>query len=197
VVVLDSRGRAYTIRAADVPGGRGDGTPVTSLIDLQSGASVAQALAGEPAQKLLVAGSGGYGFVASLQDMVSRQKGGKAFMTLEPDEVPIAPVPLAAGLDQVATLSSRGRVLVFGLDEVREVPRGRGVILMGLDDGETLVAATLTGRERVVLQGVNRAGRTVDIVLQRDDLARHRLRRARKGSLTGSHIKPTGFAPRR
>ena len=89
VVVLDTTGRAYTIRAADIPGGRGDGVPVTTLIELPPGAKVAQAISGLPGQKYLVAGTGGYGFVATLDDMVSRQRAGKAFMTLEPDEEPV------------------------------------------------------------------------------------------------------------
>ncbi len=72
VIVLDTTGRAYTIRAADIPGGRGDGVPVTTLIELQPGARVAQAISGVPGQKFLVAGSGGYGFVAALEDMRSR-----------------------------------------------------------------------------------------------------------------------------
>ena len=195
LVLLDSRGRAYTIRAGDVPGGRGDGVPVTTLIDLETGARVVQALTGAPEQKFLVAGSGGYGFVASLQDMIGRQRGGRAFMTLEPDEEPIAPVPLAPRLDQVAALSSRGRLLLFGLDEMREVPRGRGVIVMGLDEGETLVAVALTRGDRVALTGTNRAGRSVVVELAGADLAKHRQKRARKGALASSRIKPTGFAP--
>jgi topoisomerase-4 subunit A len=194
VVVLDTRGRAYTILAADVPGGRGDGMPVTSLIELQSGAGVAQAISGVPEQKYLVAGSGGYGFIASLQDMMSRQKAGKAFMTLAADEVPIPPEALAPGLDSVAALSSRGRLLVFGIDEMREVPRGRGVIIIGLDGDERLVAVGLSSARRLVLQGVNRAGRTVTATLEGDELARHRLRRARKGSLVAHRMKLTGFA---
>jgi topoisomerase-4 subunit A len=196
VVVLDTHGRAYTIRAADIPGGRGDGVPVTTLIDLGPGARVAQAIVAAPGQRFLVAGSGGYGFVASFGDMLSRQRGGRAFMTLEPDEEPIAPVPLASGLDQVAALSSRGRLLLFGLDEMREVPRGRGVIVMGLDDDERLIAVTLTRGDRLTLVGTNRTGRTVSVELAAADLAKHRLKRARKGPLASSRVKPTGFAAR-
>src|SRR4029453_17103762 len=66
IVILDTRGRAYTVRASDVPGGRGDGIPVTTLIELQSGGKVAQALVGDPDRQFLVAGSGGYGFIAAL-----------------------------------------------------------------------------------------------------------------------------------
>jgi topoisomerase-4 subunit A len=194
IVVLDTMGRAYTIRGADVPGGRGDGVPVTTLIDLQGGAKVAQAICGEPAQKFLVAGSGGYGFVASLEDMLARQRAGKAFMTLLPGEEPLLPVPLTAGQDHVTALSSRGRLLVFPLADMREVPRGRGVIIIGLDRDETLAAIGLAPPGKVVLNGVNRLGRAVTVTIQGDELTKHQLHRARKGSLVGQRIKITGFA---
>ena len=194
IVILDSAGRAYTIRAADIPGGRGDGVPVTTLIDLQAGAKVAQAFTDAAEQKFLVAGSGGYGFITTLGDMVSRVKAGKAFMTLDADETPLAPVPLAAGLDHVAALSSKGRLLVFALAEMREMPRGRGVIVMGLDPGEALAAVALVPARRIVLQGTNRLGRPTPYVLEGEELARHVLHRARKGALLPKRMKVTGFA---
>ncbi len=195
IVVLDTKGRAYTIRAADVPGGRGDGVPVTTLIDLQSGTRVSHAIVGAPEQKFLVAGSGGYGFVATFADMASRVRGGKAFMTLDPGEEPLAPVALSADADHVAALSSNARLLVFRLDEMREVPRGRGVIVMGLDRNETLIAVTLASARQIVVHGHNRAGKAVRVTIEGDELAKHLLRRARKGSLVGHRIKPTGFGP--
>jgi topoisomerase-4 subunit A len=193
VVMLDTQGRAYTVRAAEIPGGRGDGVPVTTLIELQPGAKAVAAFCGAPEQKYLVAGTGGYGFVATLEDMVSRQRAGRAFMTLEPDEEPIAPVALSAGLDHVAALSSRGRLLVFPLAEMREVPRGRGVIIMGLDGDEKLAAVGLATAHKVILQGTNRLGRPIAITVEGDDLARHLLRRARKGRGVTQKLKVTGF----
>jgi len=83
---------------------------------------------------------------------------------------------------------------VFGLDEMREVPRGRGVIVMGLAEGEKLMAVGLTTGRKVLLQGTNRLGRTVVAVLEGDDLAKHRLRRARKGLQVSQRIKAVGFA---
>jgi len=193
IVVIDTGGRAYTIRASEIPGGRGDGVPVTTLIELASGQKVAQAIAGSTEQRYLVAGSGGYGFIATFADMVSRVKAGKAFMTLEDKEEPLPPIALSAALDHVAALSSRGRLLVFELDEMREMPRGRGVIIMGLDDDERLSAIGLTSGERVVLQGTNRVGRAIVQVIEGEELARHKLRRARKGSLVAKRMKVTGF----
>jgi len=194
VVVLDTLGRAYTIRASDIPGGRGDGVPVTTLIELPLGAKVAQVVSGAPEQKFLVAGTGGYGFVATLEDMVARPRSGKTFMTLEPDEEPVAPVALGPGLDHVAALSSRGRLLVFPLAEMREVPRGRGVIVIGLDGDEKLVAVGLVTASRVTLQGINRLGRPTAVTLEGEALAKHLHRRARKGALVAPKVKITGFA---
>jgi topoisomerase-4 subunit A len=126
--------------------------------------------------------------------MVARMKGGRAFMTLEDGEEPLSPAPLVSGFDHVAALSSRGRMLVFGLDEMREVPRGRGVIVMGLDGEEKLVAVGLATARRVVLRGTNRLGRPIELTVEGADLDKHRLRRARKGALVSAKIKATGFA---
>ena len=194
VIVLDTTGRAYTIRAADIPGGRGDGVPVTTLIELPPGAKAAQAISGPPGQKYLVAGTGGYGFVATLDDMVSRQRAGRAFMTMEPDEEPVRPVTLEPAADHVAALSSNGKLLVFPLAEMREVPRGRGVIILRLDDKESLIAVALTSGNRVVVRGINRLGRTVDLAVEGEALAKHLLPRARKGSLVAPKLKVVGFA---
>jgi topoisomerase-4 subunit A len=103
------------------------------------------------------------------------------------------PVVLAPGLDHVAALSSRGKLLVFPLAEMREVPRGRGVIIIGLDGEERLVAVGLATASKVVLQGTNRLGRAVTTALEGEALAKHLHRRARKGSLVAPKIKVTGF----
>ena len=195
VVVLDTQGRAYTIRAADIPGGRGDGVPVTTLIDVQAGAKVAQAICGAPDQQYLFTGTGGYGFVATLGDMVSRVKAGKAFMTMTSEESPLAPVALVPGATQVAALASNGKLLVFDLAEVRVSAGGRGVIVMGLDDGATLSAVALMRPGLVVVRGTGRGGREVDLALEGDALARHVMRRARKGAKLAQKLKPTGFGP--
>jgi len=193
IIILDTSGRAYTIRASDVPGGRGDGVPLTTLIELQAGAKAAQAISNEPARKYLVAGSGGYGFIATLEDMVSRVKAGKSFMTLEPEEAPLRPVGLAEGFDHVAALSEKGKLLVFGLDEMRTMPRGRGVTIMRLDDDDRLAAVSVATADRVALRGTQR-GKEAVVAIEGDELARHRLHRARKGYLLARRFKPTGFA---
>ena len=77
---------------------------------------------------------------------------------------------------------------------MREVPRGRGVIVIGLDRGEKLAAIGLATAGKVVLQGTNRLGRVVMVAIEGEDLAKHLLHRARKGSLAAPKLKVTGFA---
>jgi topoisomerase-4 subunit A len=193
IVVLDTRGRAYTVRASDVPGGRGDGIPVTTLIELLAGGKVAQAIVGAMDQRYLVAGSGGYGFIATFEDMLSRVKAGKAFMTLDENDTPLRPVPLVAGADHVATLTAKGKLLVFGLDELRSMERGRGVMMMRLDTDDRMAAVAVVPASRVLVRGISR-GKDVVVAIEGDELARHRLHRGRKGYLLARRIKPEGFA---
>ncbi len=195
IVVLDTMGRAYTVKVSEVPGGRGDGVPVTSLLDLQTGARVSQAFAVAAGERYLVAGSGGAGFLVLAEDLVSRVKAGKAFMSLEPDEVPIVPVRWDPQATHVAALSEKGRLLVFGLDELKTLPRGRGVILMGLDKGEKLQAVGLITLEGLVVHGTNRAGTEVVAEMTGRELKRHLMARARKGVALDYRMKPVALEP--
>ncbi len=190
IAVLDTLGRAYSIKASEVPGGRGDGIPVTTLIEVQPGARVCQAVAVGPEDRFLVAGSGGAGFLVGGEDLLSRIKGGKAFMTLETGEMPLPPMRDLPHFTHVAALSEKGRLLVFERAELREMARGRGILLMGLDRGEKLLAACLFGREGLVVHGSNRAGTPVVAELSGSALRRHAGARARKGVLIEYRMKP-------
>ncbi len=196
VVLLDSLGRAYSIRAADIPGGRGDGVPVGTLIELQGGARIAHALSGLPEHRLLVAGTGGYGFITTLGDMVSRVRAGKAFMTLEAGEQPLPPRLVQPGDVELAALSEGGRLLVFPLEEMKEMPRGRGVILMGLEAAETLLDICLLGAGGLLVEGPARGGALAQVSLSGAELERYRLHRARKGSRLETRVKPRSLMRR-
>jgi len=183
LILLASDGRAYTVTASQIPGGKGDGVPAASLVGLQAGTRIISLLTGPAQDKVLLSSSGGYGFVTTLGDMNSRQKGGKLLMTLEDGErvLPPARVP-AAGLCYVACASSSDRLLVFPLAEVRQVPKGRGVILMGLGDKDSLkLVSVFTGALSV--KGVRR-GRAVEDAV-RFDVAK----RARMGTTVNMKIE--------
>ena len=103
-------------------------------------------------------------------------------------------MPFVVVFSFVAALSSCVRQQNNKHNEKRKEPRGRGVIIMGLNADERLMAVGLGTGRKVLLQGTNRSGRSVVVVLEGAALARHVLRRARKGSLLEQRIKPTGFA---
>jgi len=126
--------------------------------------------------------------------MASRVKAGKAFTSLEDDDAPVAPAPVVAGRDFIAALSAKGRLLLFSFDEMKEMPRGRGVLVMGLDKGEKLIAVGLTVRNKVTVYGANRVGNEVVAELGGNELTKYRLSRGRKGCLIPHKLKPLRLA---
>jgi topoisomerase-4 subunit A len=140
VILLDAQGRAYTVRAADLPGGKGDGAPVSSLVELQNSRIVAM-LCAAPEERVLVATSGGYGFVAKVADMVSRQKAGKEFLRVEAGEQVLKPSLLGPATHVLTLCQKANKMLIFPLGEVKELAKGRGVILMQLEEQDFMVLA--------------------------------------------------------
>ncbi|MCO8649800.1 DNA topoisomerase IV subunit A, partial [Burkholderia multivorans] len=190
LIAWGSSGRVYSVDVSVLPGGRGDGVPVTSLIELESGSHLMHYYAASADQPLLLASSNGFGFIAKVGDMVSRVKAGKSFMTIDPGAVPLAPMPVLPNATQVACLSSGGRLLVFGIDEMKTLSGGgRGVTLMALDDKETLVQALAIDPAGVVLIGTGRGGKVQDETLSYAGLAPHIGKRARKGRAPDTKLK--------
>ena len=180
LLVFGSNGRVYSCAVSQLPSGRGDGAPITTLIELESGTQPAHYFAGASAQTLLLAGSGGYGLLATVGDLLSRQKGGKAFLALEAGEAPLAP-SATHGASQVACLSASGRLLVFPLIEVKLQPKGgRGLTLMDLDAKDVLAGCIAFAAALRVL-GVGRAGKAKDETLKGAALLANVGKRARKG----------------
>ena len=189
LIVIDTNGRAYTVKVADLPGGRGDGVPITTLVEFQDGGKLAQVVSDIPDAIYLFANTGGYGFLCGIADASSRQRAGKAFMSLEKGEKLLAP---ARALGQwIAAASEGGRLLVFPRAEMKTQSGGRGVIVMALDEGESLSAVAVPADDAVlVIDGIGRGGKaTVQEIkpAQREPL-RHR--RARKGAPLTPRIKP-------
>ncbi len=152
--------------------------------------------AGEADTSLLLASDAGYGFTAKAGDMVSRTRGGKAFMTLDAGHLPLAPRPLPDKASAIACLSEKGRLLVFGLDEIKTLHGGgRGVILMELEKNEKLVAAEPISQRGVIVAGTGRGGKAQELTLSASGLADHIGKRARKGkALEGTKLKPAVLA---
>lgn len=189
LIVLDSKGRAYTVKVSDLPGGRGDGSPVTTLVEFQDGARMAQVLSDEPGALYLFANSGGYGLLASIADTSSRQRAGKAFLKLEDGEQLLAPAPVHG--NWVAAISDSGRLLVFARAELKQQSGGRGVILAALDADEQLAAVAVPADDAVLsIEGSGRGGKAIVQQLKPAQREALRHRRARRGSALTPKIKP-------
>jgi topoisomerase-4 subunit A len=174
-------GRVYTVAVSLLPGGRGDGAPITSLIDLESGTQPAHYFAGHAETTLLLANTGGFGLLAKAGDMQGRQRAGKSFLTLEDSDHVLPPVPVLPAHKQVACLALDGRLLVFPLDELKlQSNGGKGLTLMDVDDKSPLISvATCTGILKVM--GTGRGGKPKDEDLKGAALVEHEGKRARKG----------------
>ncbi len=182
-------GRVYSVAASALPGGRGDGLPVTSQIDLEPGTQPAHYFAGGNDVTLLLANSGGYGLLAKASDMQGRNKGGKAFLTLADDERLLPPVVVSAAHTQVGCLSIDGRLLVFPRDELKlQANGGKGLTLMDVDTREPLVSVA-TFIDVLTVQGSGRGGKPKDETLKNASLALHQGKRARKGRKVDGLVK--------
>lgn len=193
LVVIDSHGRAYTVKVAELPGGRGDGAPIATLVDFQDGGKLAQVLTAAPDSRWLFANSGGYGFICTLAEATSRQKAGKAFMTLEKGEKVLTPTPVVG--NWIAAVSEGGRLLIFPLGEMKIQAGGRGVIVMALEDGESLVAVAVPADDAVlVAEGIGRGNKPARLEIKPAQREHWQHKRARKGSALPQKIKPSSLA---
>ena len=163
VILMDSKGRAYTVNQIDLPTGRGEGVPLASLVDLQEGAKPAQILSGKDESRFVVAGSGGYGFIAKIRDMAGRVKAGKAFLMLNSDETVLPPSPLPTsyigGAAQLVVAADNGRLLAFKITELKELSKGRGLMLMALEKGAAVTAVGISEGEKVLLSALSARGK--------------------------------------
>ncbi len=205
LLAFGSNGRLYSVPVASLPGARGDGQPVTTLIELESGTQLVHFFAGPAAALLLLANSGGYGFLATVEHMISRQKAGKAFMSLGEGETVCAPSlvslpangagsPAMPPATHVACASTGGRILTFEIGDLRAMANGgRGLMLIDLDAKDTLAGAAAYTRS-IRIEGVGRGGKAREETLEIRSLNNARAARARKGKAADLGFKPASVA---
>ncbi|MDB5882023.1 MAG: parC, partial [Ramlibacter sp.] len=163
LLAFGSKGRVYTVPVSTLPGARGDGQPVTTLIELEPGTHLAHYFAGAPSAWLLLSSSGGYGFLATVENMMSRLKAGKAFISCGEGETVCRPspanVPPQAPATHIACASTGGRILTFDIAELKPMTNGgRGLMLIQLEAKDTLAGAAAYTRS-VRISGVGRGGK--------------------------------------
>jgi topoisomerase-4 subunit A len=197
----DKSVRVYTVPVASLPGARGDGHPVTTLNQLDAGTHVTHFFAGPVGASVLLANTGGYGFIATVENMMSRQRGGKAFIDVGEGEQLCRPslVGGASGAEpmpaatHVACASTGGRILTFDIAELKSLPKGgRGLTLIDLEPKDTLAGAAAYTRS-VKIEGIGRGGKERDETLEIRTLNNARGTRARKGKAADLGFKPASI----
>ncbi len=147
---LDSTGRVYSVIAGTLPSARGQGEPLSSRFKPPDGAAFCGAMIGDNDQKYLLASDAGYGFVATLEDLASRNKAGKAVLRVPAGGKAVVPAAVPKGKEcLIAAVSSIGRLLLFEMDELPELAKGKGNKLINIpgpkykSGDEKMIAATV------------------------------------------------------
>ncbi len=157
ILLLDNQGRVYNIDAAELPSGRGDGAPLGSLVDLQAGAAPVCIISDTPESQYLLSNSGGYGFISTLKDLLSRGRGGKACLALHDGETPLP----AVACDQQTTVvlaSRESRLLAYPLNEIKNMSKGRGLQLIALDGSDVLQQCHSTNADKITVHSQGKRG---------------------------------------
>jgi topoisomerase-4 subunit A len=199
LLVFGSNGRVYSVPVAALPGARGDGQPVTTLIELEAGTQVTHYFAGPASAQLLLASSGGYGFLAAVENLISRNKSGKAFISLGEGETLCRPSHVAGtsgakplpAATHVACASIGGRILTFEIDELKLMEKGgRGLMLIDLEAKDQLAGAAAYTRS-IKIAGLGRGAKEREETLEIRSLNNARAARARKGKAADLGFKPS------
>ncbi|UCE31104.1 MAG: DNA topoisomerase IV subunit A, partial [Burkholderiales bacterium] len=190
-----TNGRVYSIAVSALPSARGDGAPITTFVDLEAGSRIEHAFAADAETRVLLATRGGNGLVCRAGDLLARNRGGKQFLTLDPRDGPLRPALVPGDGDTVVCLSGNGRLLAFPLAQVKPLRSGgRGVILMGLDGGESLASVAVSGGAGVQVAGTGRGGKPVARLLRPRELAQWAGARARKGKLMEPRVRQASLS---
>ena len=147
---IDSTGRVYSVIAGTLPSARGQGEPLSSRFKPPDGAEFCGTMIGDNEQKYLLASDAGYGFIATLEDLVTRNKAGKAILRVPAGGKAVVPAPVPANTEcLIAAVSSIGRLLMFEMDDLPELAKGKGNKLLNIpgkkyqSGEEKLVAAAV------------------------------------------------------
>ena len=180
LLVLSSNGRFYTVSCANLPGGRGMGEPLRLVVDLPNEAAIVTMFTYTAGTKLLVASSAGDGFIVPQDDVIAQTRTGKQVLNVKGDSV--ASVCRVVKGDHIAVVGENRKVLIFSIEELPEMGRGKGVRLQKYKDGGLSDATTFNLEEG--LSWLDPAGRT----RTENDLAEWIAKRASAGRMA-----PRGF----
>lgn len=184
-VFIDSSGRSYATEAHELPSARGQGEPLSGRFTIVAGETVDHVLLGDEKRPLLLASDAGYGFVAEYSDLLSRNKAGKAVLSLPVGAKVLPPLVVKQpDTDLLLCISNEGRMLVFPISELPKLSKGKGNKLMSIP------SARAASREEYVCQlavvpadgGVTLVAGKRKLSLKTSDLEHYRGERGRRGN---------------
>jgi topoisomerase-4 subunit A len=190
VYILDSTGRAYSTAAHDLPSARTQGEPLTGRLNPPPGSLFLHLLAGQPDDWYVLASHFGYGFRVQLKELLSKNKAGKLLIALPEGAEVLKPAPIGSESDLLAVVTLQGRLLIFSVDELPALAKGKGNKLIQLPTVDLIaekdyVVAMLALPKNAQLKII--AGKR-QLTLKGQDIAHYSSSRAKRGALL-----PRGF----
>lgn len=147
LVLFASNGRFYTIAGDKLPAGRGFGEPVRLLVEIPNDADIIDMMVWQEGRKYLVATRDGRGFIVPSDDILAQTKNGKTVMSVDDNGDARICIPVDAKHDHIAIMGTNRKMLVFKLDQIPEMSKGKGVILQKYKDAEIADAKTFNLKE--------------------------------------------------
>jgi topoisomerase-4 subunit A len=188
IVAMGANGRAYNLKASDLPGGKGDGVPVSSLAETQ-GTAIVALVSATPDVAVLFGTAAGNALRARIENLVTTRSAGKQFVSVGEGDALVSAERFDPATKEVAALSAEGRLLVFPMEEVNELPNGgRGVMAMRLHDKEAMLGIR-PADAGVRVAAVGRSDKRISIEVRPADLAHYRGSRARSGRKLEPYFK--------
>ena len=193
---MDSTGRAYSVQAHTLPSARGQGEPVAGRFKPPQGASFRGVMIGESKDQYLIASDAGYGFIANMEDMFTKNKAGKAVLKLPKGAHVVTPVPVKAiETDLIVSISSQGRMLVIPAVELPALGKGKGIKIIGIPSSKVANREEFVASMLCIPQG---AGITVHagkrkVTIKGGDLEHYYGERGRRGSKLPRGLQKVDF----
>ena len=184
VIFIDSTGRSYALDPLSLPSARSQGEPLTGKLTLPAGATIEQVIMEPEKQELLMASDAGYGFICKFEDLIARNKAGKALISLPENAKVLKPETLSESASLLVSLTSAGRMLIFPVRDLPALSKGKGNKIISIP------AANAKARSELLVKLFLISGQASlefhsgkrKITLKPEDLQKFRAERGRKGS---------------
>lgn len=184
VIFIDSTGRSYALDPLSLPSARSQGEPLTGKLTLPAGATIEKVIMEPEKQELLMASDAGYGFICKFEDLIARNKAGKALISLPENAKVLKPETLSESASLLVSLTSAGRMLIFPVRDLPALSKGKGNKIISIPAANAKARSELLVKLFLISEQASlefHSGKR-KITLKPEDLQKFRAERGRKGS---------------